>query len=49
MVIKNKELVALVVEQTQCFDDNAPQEKKIDVFKRIQKIQKSRKKSEDNE
>jgi hypothetical protein len=46
MVIKNKEIVALVAEQTQYFLENASQDKKIDVYKRIQKFQKAHKRSE---
>jgi len=42
MVIHDKEIVALVAEQTKYFLENAPIEKKIDVLKRLQKAQKKR-------
>jgi hypothetical protein len=43
MVIHNKELVKLVEEQRTYFNEDAPEDKKIDVAKRIEKLQKERK------
>ena len=48
MAIQDKEIVELVAEQMQYFIDDAPLEKKIDVYKRIIKRQKKLLKSKDD-
>lgn len=48
MPIKDKEIVALVDEQTKLFLDGAPVDKKVDVLKRIVKRQKQLMRNKDD-